>query len=572
VKSSAVIGMRTRSCVIAVAAWGILTPSIHAAQEPDARHEARRQSVIAKLERVKCPYKGVEIDRDGRCILNMSGMAITNLTPLAGVAVDHICFRRCTHLRDLTPLKGLQLTGLNLDGTRVDDLSPLAGMPLRTLTMSGTQVSNLAVLATMPLTYLCAAMTPVSDLSPLRGMPLTMLNVTGSGVTDLAPVRGMRLERLHIGGTSVADLRPLKGMALCELFFDSHRITHGLEIIRSMSSLRCLGGGKCSTHFVGVEEFWKRHEHGHPVENWLIAASAGTGCYEPQVRTPISLTRTERLDALVELLGADHYKLRQEAEELLALETRDCIPRLRRLQDSEDPETRFRVRRVIQAMLADPSKIPASVYVLQHDLAMTPKQWRRAMAPWRRDAKVSVCHKRTGTSNGGLGGFAQSFVPSAARIAALELALSANYDERGWVRVDLCTDRRGAPSEVVLARTWLRVATRELPPHGSSVPIDLPDVDVRPGATYWITFTAFRDPGGREPEWVKYTASHENGYDNGKLLRPSRLLQPKGDVYFRIITDCTPVPLLRRATPEEMASLPKAELRDIGWCARYRQR
>jgi hypothetical protein len=38
-----------------------------------------------------------------------------------------------TKVRDLTPLKGMKLTLLNLDLTQISDLSPLAGMPLKEL-------------------------------------------------------------------------------------------------------------------------------------------------------------------------------------------------------------------------------------------------------------------------------------------------------------------------------------------------------------------------------------------------------------------------------------------------------
>jgi hypothetical protein len=37
---------------------------------------------------------------------------------------------------------------------------------------------------------------PVADLSPLRGMPLTVLNVGDSRVYDLSPLQGMRLNVL----------------------------------------------------------------------------------------------------------------------------------------------------------------------------------------------------------------------------------------------------------------------------------------------------------------------------------------------------------------------------------------
>jgi len=42
-----------------------------------------------------------------------------------------------TKVTDLTPLRGMKLTGLYLDRTRVKDLSPLEGMPLKGNNLEG---------------------------------------------------------------------------------------------------------------------------------------------------------------------------------------------------------------------------------------------------------------------------------------------------------------------------------------------------------------------------------------------------------------------------------------------------
>jgi hypothetical protein len=72
------------------------------------------------------------------------------------------------YLCDLSPLKGLKLTHLDVAKSNVMDLSPLEGMPLE---------------------YLDCSQTLVTDLSPLRKMPLRVLRFEGTAVTDLSPLR-----------------------------------------------------------------------------------------------------------------------------------------------------------------------------------------------------------------------------------------------------------------------------------------------------------------------------------------------------------------------------------------------
>jgi Leucine-rich repeat (LRR) protein len=50
----------------------------------------------------------------------------------------------------------------------------------------------------MPLEVLTMIDTPVSDLSPLQGMSLKDVSIDGSKVTDLSPLRGMPLTRIRL--------------------------------------------------------------------------------------------------------------------------------------------------------------------------------------------------------------------------------------------------------------------------------------------------------------------------------------------------------------------------------------
>jgi hypothetical protein len=55
------------------------------------------------------------------------------------------------------------------------------------------------------------------DISPVKGIPLRELRIQGTGVIDLTPLKGLPLEKLVLSDTPVADLDPLRGLPLKEL-------------------------------------------------------------------------------------------------------------------------------------------------------------------------------------------------------------------------------------------------------------------------------------------------------------------------------------------------------------------
>lgn len=208
-------------------------------------------------------------------------------------------------IRDIAPLSGLPLRGLDLGMTRVSDLSVVAGMPLETLDLENTQVSDLSVLKGMKLTMLKLQNTKVTDFSVLKGMPLEQLNLlnvpfanehlpliteapleilwlAGTQVTDLTglPTRRLKsldventkvsaldqlstatsLERLNIARTEVTDLTPLKGLRLQRIVLTPERIVTGIEVLRQMKSLALIQ--TTIEEEQSAEDFWKRYDVG----------------------------------------------------------------------------------------------------------------------------------------------------------------------------------------------------------------------------------------------------------------------------------------------------------------------
>ena len=157
---------------------------------------------------------------------------------------------------DLSPLKGLPLTFLAFNWTRVSDLSPLRGMKLTNLKCDSTNITDLSPLKDMPLKELHLAGNPISDLSPLEGIQLTHLNIDSTPVTDLSPLRGMPLILLDLHETKVTDLSLLKDMPLQFLCLDFNP-ERDTELVRSIKTLE-------SINIKPAAEFWKEVESGQP--------------------------------------------------------------------------------------------------------------------------------------------------------------------------------------------------------------------------------------------------------------------------------------------------------------------
>lgn len=171
-------------------------------------------------ERVRdlTPLTGMKLNT-----LNLNGCELlTDLTPLQGMPLKVLNLNRCNRVRDLMPLQGMPLTTLNLHMcTQVQDFMPLRGMPLTTLHLSGCgQFKDLAPLQGMPLTTLnlgyCGL---IKDLTPLQGMKLTTLDLSECGqVPNLTAIQGMPLKALTlVGCAQVRDLTPLNGMLFTTL-------------------------------------------------------------------------------------------------------------------------------------------------------------------------------------------------------------------------------------------------------------------------------------------------------------------------------------------------------------------
>lgn len=174
---------------------------------------------------------------------------LSDLSPLRGMDLEGLEMGRAA-VSDLSPLEGMKLNHLAIVGNPVTDLWPLRGMPLKDLQIAFTGVTDLSPLKGIGLRILnCQGCRRLDDLSPLKGIPLEQLIIDGTRVTDLSPLVGARLKKFRYRGTRVTDISPLRDMPLEEVYCD-FQAERDEAVLRSILTLKTINGKPAA-------EFWK---------------------------------------------------------------------------------------------------------------------------------------------------------------------------------------------------------------------------------------------------------------------------------------------------------------------------
>jgi len=168
-----------------------------------------------------------------RSLEGLSGLRLTTLSILESGVQDLSPLRRMqltelqvesSPIRELLPLKGMSLATLSVANTRVGDLRGLMGMPLVALDISETSVKRLDFLKDMPLETLSLANTKVNDLSVVRSLPVKQLDASGTMIKDLSFVKGSRIGQLSVARTAVGSFSGLRGSSIRSLDVSGTRI------------------------------------------------------------------------------------------------------------------------------------------------------------------------------------------------------------------------------------------------------------------------------------------------------------------------------------------------------------
>jgi Flp pilus assembly protein TadD/Leucine-rich repeat (LRR) protein len=173
--------------------------------------------------------------------LSLIGLSLTDLSPLRGMPLTGVNVDKNPHLQDLSPLTDCPLEDFSASGaSELADLSPLRGKKLKSVDLRGTNVSDLSALAGMPLVGARLGSTPISDLTPLRGTKLKTLYLGKTQVRDLGPLAGLPLEYLDVKGSPITGIEPVADAPLTFLEID---VPFDLAVLRPhrLRTLHALG-------------------------------------------------------------------------------------------------------------------------------------------------------------------------------------------------------------------------------------------------------------------------------------------------------------------------------------------
>jgi uncharacterized membrane protein len=192
--------------------------------------------------------------------MNLAGLRSLNLSSTQVGAAELEYFEPCK-----------DLTYLNLSYTQVGDAGLAHFKDCKNLTIlylyhAAMSDAGLAHFNDCKnLTSLSLARTQVSDagLAHFKGCEnLSTLWLMGTQVSDagLAHLKNMPLVLLAIQDTEITDLTSLQGMPLAEICLTPQNITHGLDLLRHMKSLKTIATG--ANRSWPAAEFWKRYDNG----------------------------------------------------------------------------------------------------------------------------------------------------------------------------------------------------------------------------------------------------------------------------------------------------------------------
>jgi Leucine-rich repeat (LRR) protein len=178
-------------------------------------------------------------------MLNLAGLAISDLSHLAALTKLTMLYLRDNQISDLSPLGALtNLRSLYLRDNQIRDLSPLAALTnLARLDLEDNQISDLSPLeALTKLRVLVLYHNQISDLSPLAALTnLRKLHLYLNQISDLSPLADLKnLTELYLNHNQIRDFSPLAALTnLTELYLQNNQISDlsPLAVLKNLTQL-----------------------------------------------------------------------------------------------------------------------------------------------------------------------------------------------------------------------------------------------------------------------------------------------------------------------------------------------
>lgn len=168
--------------------------------------QGNKDGVLTKEEAKKIQY------------LSKSYDSIDEISSLKGIGfcenLERLSIMNKNHITDLSPLSGLNLSMLSIDGSQISDLSPLSGLSsLKSLYLSNSQISDISALGGLNnLTSLSLRNCNISNISALSNLVnLRELLLGGNQISDISALENLtNLEMLQLQNNNISKLSNLQ--------------------------------------------------------------------------------------------------------------------------------------------------------------------------------------------------------------------------------------------------------------------------------------------------------------------------------------------------------------------------
>ncbi len=237
---------------IAVSAY--LYKDIEGVEALKARLNAAKYAIIKLNKQVKKLRFSVNIKKNDIKVSLANNKNLTDISPLRGIPITNLDLSY-TNISDISTVKEMPLTYLNLNNSKVsklDDigdiitlknlclnyldiekLDNISNLNLKQLSLRNTKISSVELLQNMPLEHLDIGWSEVNDIQYLRSENLIKLSINNTKIDDISVLAESSLEYLNASYAKIKDLTPLKGLNCSVLYLKNNHITN-IDALKDM--------------------------------------------------------------------------------------------------------------------------------------------------------------------------------------------------------------------------------------------------------------------------------------------------------------------------------------------------
>ncbi len=277
---------------------------------PDAKHFPLLE-IVSLSHNPMTNLKGLETFNLRR--LTATSCKLDDISALRGMSKLDILLLPDNNIKDLSPLKGLKISNLDVSQNEITSLDDIAGERLKTLMANNSQIVSMPKTFFPVLKKLALKRSQIKDLKFLRQMlKLEYLTLSNSSLTSLQGLESVRLRTLDISGSPIKNYEALRSQGSLEWIRLNNTSFSNLKSLDSPDMLTIEARKTKLSSLAGIDRFkhLKELSIGHTQVKHLTLVQT-----LPLISLNIEFTNTTGIESLAQVhtlkkLIAPNAKLR----------------------------------------------------------------------------------------------------------------------------------------------------------------------------------------------------------------------------------------------------------------------